>query len=88
MIGAAPRSSFSTVGASAPSGRSGITVATRSRTSCAPTSRSTPSSNSTKTCATPSTLVERSERMPLRLLTASSIGSATCSSIVSGEAPG
>ena len=56
--------------------------------SCTACSAGTSSSNSTTICETLSRLVERSALMPLSVLIASSIGSATLLSIVSGSAPG
>ena len=88
MIGAASRSNFSMTGASASSGNSGITVAIRSRTSCAPMSMSYSSSNSTMTCETPSCVSERSFLTDASELRASSTTSVTSVSIVIASVPG
>ena len=86
--GAASGSSLLTTGGSVPSGRSGSTVATWSRTSCAATSTFLSSMNVMKTCETPSVEIERSSSMPLMVLTASSILSVSSVSTSSGAAPG
>jgi hypothetical protein len=81
-------SNFWITGDSVPVGSSDCTPETRSRMSWTACSTGTPSSNSTTIWLTPSKFVERSVLMPLSVLIASSIGSATFVSIVSGSPPG
>ena len=88
MIGAAPTSNFWTTGGSMPAGSSASVAETRSRTSWTALSTFTSSSNWMRTWVTLSRLIDRSTLMPLIVLSASSIGSATLVSIDSGSAPG
>jgi hypothetical protein len=71
-----------------PSGRSGWTVDTCSRTSCAATLMSLSNWKLTMTCDTPSVEIERSSSMPLMVLIASSILSESSVSTSCGDAPG
>ena len=87
-IGEESGSSFSMTGSSRSAGSRRRTADTLSRTSCAATSTSRSSSNSTTTMLTPSVLVERSVLTPLIVLIASSRCSVTSVSTVSGSAPG
>jgi len=86
--GAAPVSNFCTTGGSMPCGRLRSIAAILSRTSCIAWSPSTSSSNWITTCVTLSRLREVMRLTPVSDCSASSIGSATFCSIVSGSAPG
>ncbi len=87
MNGKPPMSNFSTIGSSMSSGRKRRASATFARTSCAATSMSLSSSNSTVTIENPSMLAEVSWRIPPIVLICSSIGSVTSWSMTSGLAP-
>jgi hypothetical protein len=86
--GAASGSIFAMTGLFVPSGKSGWTVDTCSRTSWAAMLMSLSSWKLTMTCDTPSVEIERSSSIPLMVLIASSILSETSVSISCGDAPG
>src|ERR1700690_791019 len=86
--GAASGSSLPMTGGFVPSGRSGSTRLTWSRTSCAAMLTSLSSVNVTKNRETPSVDTDRSSSMPPSVLTASSILSVSSDSTSSGAAPG
>ena len=86
--GAAPMSNFSTTGVSISRGSFESVAWTLSRTSCAATSTFRSRSKRMMICETFSTLTERSVSRPGSVLSASSSGSVTVRSMVSGSAPG
>jgi hypothetical protein len=88
MIGSSPGSKRSTVGSSAPSGKTAATAPILSRTSCTAVAEAISMSKIITIKASPARAVERISSTPLMVFTDSSIGSITSPSTASGDAPG